>query len=212
MKLLLFTVVAFPVVAGAVALMSAQQLLAKCAPHTLRSPRFRITHSIMLRRNARLRREYLYRKSLEGKEREDYERKRRIQEALQSGQPVPTDLKAVAKDVISDAQFDDVDTAGPPVSIDDEYARAGEVEPKVLITTARDPSSRLQQFAKELRLLIPNSQRINRGGTIIKELVTSSRSSGVTDLIILHEHRGEPGIFSFFLSSIFSRFNFLQME
>ena len=37
----------------------------------------------MLRRNARLRREYLYRKSLEGKEREEYERKRKIREALE---------------------------------------------------------------------------------------------------------------------------------
>jgi hypothetical protein len=36
----------------------------------------------MLRRNARLRREYLYRKSLEGKERAVYERKRKIREAL----------------------------------------------------------------------------------------------------------------------------------
>ena len=36
----------------------------------------------MIRRNARLRREYLYRKSLEGKEREEYERKRKIREAL----------------------------------------------------------------------------------------------------------------------------------
>jgi U3 small nucleolar ribonucleoprotein protein IMP4 len=36
----------------------------------------------MLRRNARLRREYLYRKSLEGKEREAYEKKRKIREAL----------------------------------------------------------------------------------------------------------------------------------
>ena len=36
----------------------------------------------MIRRNARLRREYLYRKSLEGKERAEYERKRKIREAL----------------------------------------------------------------------------------------------------------------------------------
>jgi U3 small nucleolar ribonucleoprotein protein IMP4 len=36
----------------------------------------------MLRRNARLRREYLYRKGLEGKERAEYERKRLIREAL----------------------------------------------------------------------------------------------------------------------------------
>eukprot|EP00850_Spirogloea_muscicola_P013427 SM000091S24585 [mRNA] locus=s91:104614:108450:- [translate_table: standard] len=37
----------------------------------------------MLRRNARLRREYLYRKGLEGHERAAYEKKRRIRQALQ---------------------------------------------------------------------------------------------------------------------------------
>ncbi len=41
----------------------------------------------MLKRNARLRREYLYRKSLEGKERVAYERKRKIREALAGWQP-----------------------------------------------------------------------------------------------------------------------------
>lgn len=32
--------------------------------------------------------------------------------------------------------------------VDDEYARAGERDPKVLVTTSRDPTSRLGQFAK----------------------------------------------------------------
>jgi hypothetical protein len=36
----------------------------------------------MIRRNARLRKEYLYRKSLEGKEKATYERKRQIRKAL----------------------------------------------------------------------------------------------------------------------------------
>ena len=36
-----------------------------------------------LRRNARLRREYIYRKSLEGKELEEYEKKRKIRKALE---------------------------------------------------------------------------------------------------------------------------------
>jgi U3 small nucleolar ribonucleoprotein protein IMP4 len=35
----------------------------------------------MIRRNARLRKEYLYRKSLEGKEKAAYERKRKIRQA-----------------------------------------------------------------------------------------------------------------------------------
>ena len=39
----------------------------------------------LLRRNARLRKEYLYRKSLEGKEAEQYEKKRKIRKALEEG-------------------------------------------------------------------------------------------------------------------------------
>lgn len=34
----------------------------------------------------------------------------------------------------------------------------------MLVTTSRDPSSRLTAFAKELKLIFPNAQRINRGG------------------------------------------------
>lgn len=34
------------------------------------------------------------------------------------------------------------------VDMDDEYAQAGVKDPKILLTTARDPSSRLAQFAK----------------------------------------------------------------
>jgi len=77
--------------------------------------------------------------------------------------------------------------------IDDEYAQAGVHDPKVLITTSRDPSSRLQQFAKEMKLIFPNSQRINRGNYVIKDVVNACKSNEVTDLIILHEHRGQPG-------------------
>jgi U3 small nucleolar ribonucleoprotein protein IMP4 len=75
---------------------------------------------------------------------------------------------------------------------DDEYRKAGEEDPKVLVTTSRDPSSRLAQFAKEIRLLIPNSQRVNRGGMVLAELVEAARSHAFSDLVILHEHRGEP--------------------
>ena len=63
---------------------------------------------------------------------------------------------------------------------------------QVVVTTSRDPSSRLKQFAKEVRLLFPNAQRMNRGGHVIDELVNVCRANEVTDLIIVHEHRGEP--------------------
>lgn len=64
--------------------------------------------------------------------------------------------------------------------IDDEYARAGVQDPKILLTTSRDPSSRLTQFVKELRLLLPNSQRINRGNVVVKVCAPLATSSAHT--------------------------------
>jgi hypothetical protein len=39
----------------------------------------------------------------------------------------------------------------PTTHIDNEYARAGIQDPKIVITTSRDPSSKLLQFAKVCR-------------------------------------------------------------
>jgi len=47
-------------------------------------------------------------------------------------------------------------------------------------------------FAKELRLIFPNSQRMNRGNYEMKQLVHACRANDVTDFIIVHEHRGVP--------------------
>ncbi|CAH3179468.1 unnamed protein product, partial [Porites evermanni] len=46
-----------------------------------------------LRRQARLRREYIYRKSVEEKERSTYERKKKLKIALEEGKPIPTELR-----------------------------------------------------------------------------------------------------------------------
>eukprot|EP00727_Mastigamoeba_balamuthi_P007498 m51a1_g3369 putative u3 small nucleolar ribonucleoprotein protein imp4-like (293) ;mRNA; f:456994-458033 len=148
----------------------------------------------MIRRVTRLRREYLYRKSLEGKERERYEKKRLIRKALAEGKPVPSELRDERAELELEIMHEDQTTAGPPpdVSFDSEYARAGIQDPKIFITTSRDPSSRLIQFAKELRLLVPNAQKLNRGKHMIPELVDACRTNEASDLIIVHEHRGQP--------------------
>eukprot|EP00271_Cylindrocystis_brebissonii_P007155 TRINITY_DN20382_c0_g1_i3.p1 TRINITY_DN20382_c0_g1~~TRINITY_DN20382_c0_g1_i3.p1 ORF type:complete len:257 (+),score=45.57 TRINITY_DN20382_c0_g1_i3:378-1148(+) len=147
----------------------------------------------MIRRNARLRREYLYRKSLEGKERIVYEKKRKIRQALDEGKPIPTELRNEAVSLQEEIRMEDENTAGQPRShIDDEYARAGEEDPKILLTTSRDPSSRLLQFAKELKIVFPNAQRINRGGQVVRDLVESCRTNDFTDIVMVQEHRGEP--------------------
>ena len=72
------------------------------------------------------------------------------------------------------------------------YARAGAADPKVVVTTSHDPSSRLKMFLKEVRLLIPNAERVNRGSYTPKEIVQACKKNEVTDLVILHEHRGDP--------------------
>ncbi|KAH8079238.1 putative rRNA primary transcript binding protein [Filobasidium floriforme] len=146
----------------------------------------------MLRRQARERREYIFRKSQESQEKQIYERKQRIKEALASGKQLPTELRNEArtlggKDLVLDEAQNE-----PGSSIDDEYAKVGLYDPKIVITTSRDPSSRLLQFSKELRLVFPNSYRINRGNYVVKELVEACRANEVTDLVMVHEHRGIP--------------------
>ncbi|CCF53568.1 hypothetical protein NDA11_007540 [Ustilago hordei] len=147
----------------------------------------------MLRRQTRERREYIYKKALESKEKQIYERKQQIREALASGKPLPPSLagtkeaESLGRDLSLDAAQD-----APGSSIDDEYSRAGTYDPRVLVTTSRDPSSRLTQFAKEVRLLFPNSTRLNRGGYTVSDLAAAARSNGITDMVVLHEHRGVP--------------------
>ncbi|KAI0082585.1 Brix-domain-containing protein [Panus rudis PR-1116 ss-1] len=145
----------------------------------------------MLRRQTRERRQYIYAKSLEAQERQTYERKRQLKDALASGKALPTELKKQAKDLGRDLAFDEAQ-AEPSSHIDNEYSRAGILDPKIVVTTSRDPSSKLLQFAKEMRLVFPNSHRINRGNYVVKELADACRANDITDLVILHEHRGKP--------------------
>ena len=60
-----------------------------------------------LRRQARERRVYIYAKSLEAQERQTFERKRQLREALASGKQLPTELKKDAKNLGKDLAFDD---------------------------------------------------------------------------------------------------------
>ena len=46
---------------------------------------------------------------------------------------------------------------------------------------------------QELRLIFPNAQRLNRGNFVMSQLVQACRANNITDLIIVHEHRGDPG-------------------
>lgn len=157
----------------------------------------------MIRRQARLRREYLYRKAIEDKKKAIQDKKDRIKQSLESGTLIDTNLRKQALKLVDNLQWED---EGPKLAAaigteeggtclsheDDEYRWAGVVDPKIMITTSRDPSSRLKMFAKEVRLIFPNAQRMNRGNYEMKQLIHACRANNVTDFIVLHEHRGIP--------------------
>lgn len=173
-----------------------------------------------MRRQSRERRQYVYAKSLEAQERQTYERKQQLKDALANGKALPTELRKEAKGLAKDLAFDEAQAgtsrpivyvdipltadfsprpfpnaifADPSTHVDSEYARAGITDPKIVVTTSRDPSSKLLQFAKEMRLVFPNAHRVNRGNYVVRELADACRANDVTDLIVLHEHRGVPG-------------------
>ncbi|XP_050597029.1 U3 small nucleolar ribonucleoprotein protein IMP4 [Bombus affinis] len=157
----------------------------------------------MLRRQARLRREYLYRKSVQDKLKSIQEKKEKLKRSLEQNIPIHPDLRKDALNIQKQLAWED---AGPEMAVaigtemggavgsheDDEYRWAGVEDPKIVITTSRDPSSRLKMFVKELRLIFPNSQRMNRGNYEMKQLIHACRANDVTDFIIVHEHRGVP--------------------
>tara|TARA_B110000285_G_C14968623_1_gene535393 strand:- start:277 stop:639 length:363 start_codon:yes stop_codon:yes gene_type:complete len=43
-----------------------------------------------------------------------------------------------------------------------------------------------------MKIIMPDSIRINRGGYVLKDLVKICSANNFTDLVILHETRGEP--------------------
>lgn len=142
----------------------------------------------MIRRQARERREYLYRKSLQLQEATKIQKRQQLKAALASGKPLPKEIaddEELRKTIAYDESVQE--------EIDDEYsAMSGITDPKVVVTTSRDPSTRLSQFAKEVKLLFPTSIRLNRGGTVLPSLVSACKTSASSDLIVLHEHRGVP--------------------
>ncbi|KAF2136345.1 uncharacterized protein K452DRAFT_362600 [Aplosporella prunicola CBS 121167] len=149
----------------------------------------------MIRRQARQRRDYLYRRALTLRDAEIASKRAALRASLASGKPLDPNIandKALRADYKYDESTDDRTTA-EALELDDEYAQlSGVVDPRVLVTTSRDPSTRLGAFAKEIRLLLPTSVRVNRGNLILPNIVGSAKAAGLSDVVLLHEHRGTP--------------------
>lgn len=129
-------------------------------------------------RAARERKEYLYRKHLELQQQPEFAKAAAVKEYLKASEKLPNHL---AKDALKSIGMSEVQ--------EDE---ASFFPPRTLITTSRDPSSRLKQFAKELKLVFPNSKRLNRGNHVLEDIINSCRSTSFTHLVLVSEHRGNP--------------------
>jgi len=146
----------------------------------------------MIKKNIRQRKEYLFKKNEEIQRKLIHEKKLRLKSAIEEEKPIPCDLKKESETLLKELDYDDDNTILPYSVVDDEYSSSKYLEPKILVTTSRSPSQRLTQFLKEMRLIFPNSVRVNRGNTVIKELVKTCQENEFSDLIILHENRGVP--------------------
>lgn len=126
------------------------------------------------------------------------EKRAKLKAALASGKPLDPSI-ANDTELREDFKYDEsLPSKGQGkddefMDVDDEYAlTSGLVDPRPLVTTSRSPSARLSTFAKEIRLLLPTSIRLNRGNLILPDLVSSANAAALTDMVLLHEHRGTP--------------------
>lgn len=103
--------------------------------------------NMAIRREIRLRKDFLYRKQVGAQQTIRNEKKRKIKSAIDEGKSLPTELLFEARQLQHESELD-INQSDEPAEIDDEYANVGNREPKVCITSSRDPSSRLKQFAK----------------------------------------------------------------
>eukprot|EP01054_Gregarina_sp_Poly1_P005985 Gregarina_sp_Poly_1__5984@NODE_314_length_9596_cov_167_192570_g269_i0_p5_GENE_NODE_314_length_9596_cov_167_192570_g269_i0NODE_314_length_9596_cov_167_192570_g269_i0_p5_ORF_typecomplete_len309_score45_63Brix/PF04427_18/6_6e31_NODE_314_length_9596_cov_167_192570_g269_i025293455 len=134
----------------------------------------------MLRSQKRLLKEYLQSSGLRHNDEIHQKNKIRLKEALDANKPIPADLR----NDIKLRKGLDLETAESLAERrDDEYRLGGSYDPRILITTSSDPSQPCVRFAKELKLLFPNSERINRGQTTEKELAELCRKDDITDLV-----------------------------
>ncbi|KAF7684451.1 U3 small nucleolar ribonucleoprotein IMP4 [Astathelohania contejeani] len=133
-------------------------------------------------KSRRERKEYLIRKEKEQKEKEIEKNKEIIKQAYENNQPIPHALRNNAASILNEIIYStkDEDVIAPP---------------RVLITTSRNPSTKLVHFIKQLALIIPNSRVLQRGSLTLEQL--NEISNTVDQMVIVKEVRGVPSAITF---------------
>ncbi|CCW68033.1 unnamed protein product [Phytomonas sp. Hart1] len=119
-------------------------------------------------------------------------RKAQFNDAMQTATQLPGHLRKDALALKKFTELDDAVTREGKSSLDDEYALAGKSDPRVLVSTSRGASQKLLEFTKEVRLLIPNAVRLNRGSLSIRQVMEAARRDNFTDVVLLQESHGVP--------------------
>lgn len=97
-----------------------------------------------VRRETRLRKEFLFKKQQSVQDTLRDDKKRKLRHAMDEGKSIPTEIVNDSRQLQHELENDLQEVR----NVDDEYSQLGIREPKVCVTTSRDPSSRLKQFAK----------------------------------------------------------------
>ncbi|KAH8893293.1 brix domain-containing protein [Thozetella sp. PMI_491] len=153
-----------------------------------------VTNTVLKRKHNRQRRDYLYRRAQLLKDAEISEKRAKLRASLASGKPLAKDDvdEQVRKDYAYDESGKDL-SKQEALDLDDEYSElSGVRDPQIIVTTSRDPSTRLAAFSKEMRLLFPTAIRLNRGNLVLPDLVSAAKVNEQSDVVLLHEHRGQP--------------------
>ena len=143
--------------------------------------------------SARLRRqmrEYVHSHLVQSQRDATDARKSRLKSFMSQGKELPRDIQSDALQLLKATTYDDTENATK--AIDDEYAFIGVEDPKVAVTTSRNPSGPIKHFARELSQLIPNAERINRGAADLKSLMDLCRKHEMTYLILVNGTHGDP--------------------
>eukprot|EP00341_Mesodinium_pulex_P004471 CAMPEP_0116918262 /NCGR_PEP_ID=MMETSP0467-20121206/19659_1 /TAXON_ID=283647 /ORGANISM="Mesodinium pulex, Strain SPMC105" /LENGTH=93 /DNA_ID=CAMNT_0004595563 /DNA_START=252 /DNA_END=533 /DNA_ORIENTATION=+ len=92
-----------------------------------------------------------------------------LRKALEDQKSIPKGIRGDAKNLLKSLQAEDEETKNLKKEID-EYEEVGLINPKIMLTTSREPSQRLGCFVKELKLVFPDAIRVNRGNVGLSDI------------------------------------------
>jgi U3 small nucleolar ribonucleoprotein protein IMP4 len=151
-----------------------------------------------------MKKEYLIKKEQEYKEKELESKKSKVLDCLDTTTKLSYDLRKEGKNILEEIIYNQ--------KLEDVDYRL----PKILVTTSKDPSSKLIQFAKHLSLILSAQHQI-RGSMSEEEISDMAHRLSYTCVILVYESKGVPSTltissFPFGDTLRFKIYNFSQIN